>query len=691
MIRRVLIIAAAAALMLSVGLTAQSSLSPEVLLKRAMQLEQVDGDLAGAVRQYQDIVNRFPDRRPIAAQALVRIGGIHERQGHNAEALQTYKRVETDYPDTEPAVAARERIAGLDDSQAKETVIWSGPDVGDVYGISPDGRLLAYLDDDDGVAIRDIAAGTNRVIVRGSETAWAEEIAFSADGTKVAYSWARSGAPRYEVRTADVRDGGNVRVVSTLAEGSLTLYDWSRDGRWIAVDITPPGGNSQYVVINVANGEQRALKTIAGRMTSDRVVFSPDSRFLAYDRPSDDDPTGSDVFLLPIDGSPEIPAATGPDRQFVAGWSPDGRYLLIQMQDGEFSSLVAQPMSNGAPSGLAVTLRRGVAGWATGMTAAGALLFGVNANPMTLYGGSFDTRTGASMAAPSPLVFGERNRQPRFSQDGTRLAFLAGVAPPVPSILSLDSGQRTILPSMLRMIDVYDWSPDDRSFLARGTDFRGRTGIFQIGIDATTGSLTPLLYDSSEERYFTPHWAADGRHFYYTRGRNGSAGIIERDLQAGTERVLLDWSQTRTPDGAAVPPLRYVRVSPDGQHVAGVSARAQGSASASVWVASIADHTSKPLLTAPAIAPASLIWTPDSRAVVIFRPGDTPSDNGALWVVPLDGSSPRKLAIDLPLGQGRGGAALHPDGKRIAFVVGAARSSEIRLLEDFLPAPAGRR
>jgi hypothetical protein len=107
-------------------------------------------------------------------------------------------------------------------------------------------------------------------------------------------------------------------------------------------------------------------------------------------------------------------------------------------------------------------------------------------------------------------------------------------------------------------------------------------------------------------------------------------------------------------------------------------------------VASIADHTSKPLLTAPAIAPRSLIWTPDSRAVVIFRPGDTPSDNGALWVVPLDGSSPRRLAIDLPLGRG-GGAALHPDGQRIAFVVGAARSSEIRLLEDFLPAPAGRR
>jgi Tol biopolymer transport system component len=690
MIRRVLVVAVA--LMLSVGIIAQTSLSPEVLLKRAMQLEQVDGNLAGAVRQYQEIVDRYPDRRAVAAQALVRLGGIHERQGRTAEALKTYQRIEKDYPETEFAADARTRMAGLDDSQARETVIWSGPDVGDVYSISPDGRLLAYLDDDDNVAIRDIASGTNRVIVRGSETASAEEIAFSADGTKVAYSWARSDAPRYEVRTADVRDGGNVRVVSTLTEGSLTLYDWSRDGRWIAVDITPPGGNSQYVVIDVANGQQRALKTIAGHMTSDRVVFSPDSRFLAYDRPSDDDPTGSDVFLLPVDGSPEIPAATGPDRQFVAGWSPDARFLLVQIQDGEFSSLVAQPMSNGAPSGLAMTLRRGVAGWATGMTEAGALLFGVNANPMTLYGGSFDTRTGASTATPSPLVFGERNRQPRFSRDGTRLAFLSGVAPPAPSVLRLDSGLRTTLPSMLRVIETYDWSPDDRSFLARGTDFRGRTGIFQI--DVTTGNLTPLLNDSREERYFTPHWAADGRHFYYTRGRpleNGPERIIERDLQAGTERVLLDWSQTRTADGAPVPPLRYVRVSPDGQHVAGVSARAQGSAGASVWVASIADHTSKPLLTAPAIAPPSLIWTPDSRAVVIFRPGDTPGDNGALWVVPLDGSSPRKLAIDLPLGQGRGGAALHPDGRRIAFVVGAARSSEIRLLEDFLPAPAGRR
>jgi hypothetical protein len=35
-------------------------------------------------------------------------------------------------------------------------------------------------------------------------------------------------------------------------------------------------------------------------------------------------------------------------------------------------------------------------------------------------------------------------------------------------------------------------------------------------------------------------------------------------------------------------------------------------------------------------------------------------------------------------------AAMHPDGKRIALVAGTPRGAEIRLLEDFLPAPAGR-
>jgi hypothetical protein len=43
-----------------------------------------------------------------------------------------------------------------------KTVIWSGAEVGNVQSISPDGRMLAYIDrsQQPGVGIRDLSTGT---------------------------------------------------------------------------------------------------------------------------------------------------------------------------------------------------------------------------------------------------------------------------------------------------------------------------------------------------------------------------------------------------------------------------------------------------------------------------------------------------------------------------------------------------
>ena len=82
-------------------------------------------------------------------------------------------------------------------------------------------------------------------------------------------------------------------------------------------------------------------------------------------------------------------------------------------------------------------------------------------------------------------------------------------------------------------------------------------------------------------------------------------------------------------------------------------------------------------------------------AMVKLSDGTEKAATTARWIVPIDGSSPRRLAIDLPFPSDgpvmHQAAAMHPDGRRIAFVTGTPRPREIRLLEDFLPAPTGRR
>mgnify|MGYP001120984771 FL=1 len=50
-----------------------------------------------ALALYSDYLSRYPDE-PLAAAALMRIGGIHAQQGNVAQARKAYSQLVTDYP-----------------------------------------------------------------------------------------------------------------------------------------------------------------------------------------------------------------------------------------------------------------------------------------------------------------------------------------------------------------------------------------------------------------------------------------------------------------------------------------------------------------------------------------------------------------------------------------------------------------
>ena len=92
---------------------AQTSDSAAVMLETAKSMEVIDGNLAAAIEQYEAIVSRYPDRRPIAAEALLRMGGGYEKLGQ-ARAREVYERLVRDYADqAEPVATARARLAAL--------------------------------------------------------------------------------------------------------------------------------------------------------------------------------------------------------------------------------------------------------------------------------------------------------------------------------------------------------------------------------------------------------------------------------------------------------------------------------------------------------------------------------------------------------------------------------------------------
>jgi Tol biopolymer transport system component len=345
----------------------------------------------------------------------------------------------------------------------------------------------------------------------------------------------------------------------------------------------------------------------------------------------------------------------------------------------------------------------GIDGTPISMTAAGGLLIDVAADPMTVYDIPVNPLTGAALAAPARVMSRVPNSfLPQYSKDGRHMAYLSSagggawqqiVRSPLPilSIQSLETSHTLSFPLKLRQVMSYDWSPDGRTFLARGTDLRGGYGLHLI--DVASGDVTPLAIGTPDEvRYGHPQWTGEGRRLYYTRGQPGVISgppIMERDLDTDQERVFLDWSEVRTADGSPFRPREFV-VSPDRRRVAGWTG--SGFANGTLWIVSLDTKSVVELLRVNGnpnpIVGRALSWTADSRALLVNRPeGPGPDARRSLWLIPIDGSAPVELAIDLPIQNLQ--PAMHPDGRRIAFVSGGANTREIRLLENFLPPRPG--
>ena len=87
--------------------------NPNDLFQKALAKERTDGNLAEAIQLYRQIVQKFPQERPLAAKALVQIGKCYEKLGSD-EARNAYDRVLRDFGDQAAQVEeARARLAAL--------------------------------------------------------------------------------------------------------------------------------------------------------------------------------------------------------------------------------------------------------------------------------------------------------------------------------------------------------------------------------------------------------------------------------------------------------------------------------------------------------------------------------------------------------------------------------------------------
>lgn len=683
---------------IAITLAAAALLTPlwaqnlEIELQRTIQQETVGGDLKAAIEQYRKISAGAGSNRAVAAQALLHMAECYQKLG-DTQTRGIYERVLREYADQKEAAAAARAKLGAD-SPAKNAGIvmrqvWTGPKV-DVYGtISGDGRYLSIVDWSTGdLALHDLKTGEDRRLTANPKgiREHAEWSAISRDGKLVAYSWFMGQLgpdSRYQVRLANLHGNPNPRVLFDNKEIlDISPYDWSPDGKWLAVGVERKDHTAEIALLPAAGGPLRVLKSVDWR-GSGKMFFSPDGAYLAYDLPGSGATSLRDIFVMSVDGSREIPAVIDPNQDLLLGWSPDGGQILFASDRTGTMGLWSLPFRGGKPAGSARLVKPDLGKFETsmGLSASGALYLGITGTSYDIALASVDWNRGV-VTTPSTITASGSvgsNVDANWSPDGRQLAFLSGRGL---TILSVDSGRHRELPLKLSRFNKPRWSPDGRSFLLQGTDLKGRNGFFRA--DSESGDVEMLApAGSGGNPVFggNAEWSRDGKKVYLTQTDAGQDPqstssqfvIFERVLESGKERRLVS---------PPVAGLSYV--SPDGRWIATVGKDPVNNARFAMIIPTEGGE-SRELVRQRGDEQLGVDgWTPDGRSVIVSK---TPTGKATeFWLIPIAGEPATRLAVEL------NGLEIEPrlpfrfdaSGRRVAITVRGSSRSAVNVVENFL-------
>ena len=276
-----------AVLVAATVVAARQSGPAQAMFEAARKMEVVDGDLNGAIKQYQAIVDKYKTDRSVTATALVQMAGCYEKLGQS-DAQKTYERVVREFADqADSAATARMRlasIAGAAPAAGKTAMtvrqVWTG--LGEAKAISRDGRYLAYAGGGVGLSVRDLFSGEDRRLTVPDS----DHFIFSPDGKLIAYQCKKcANGGRDEIRLI-APDGSAPRVLNVSYDGPVLFpIEWAADGKHLLAGATNQNGNRQLVFASVPDGSVRVVMTLeGGALTGGRACPPMDATSLMPSR-----------------------------------------------------------------------------------------------------------------------------------------------------------------------------------------------------------------------------------------------------------------------------------------------------------------------------------------------------------------------------------------------------------------------
>jgi Tol biopolymer transport system component len=565
-----------------------------------------------------------------------------------------------------------------DGSRIRDEQVWTGPNVNTNGTVSPDGRYLSAADPASNLVLHDLITGEDRPLITGSDVRYPSESAIARDGAKIAYAWQDLEKRRSELRVLTF-DAAGVSAPRTLVDDAdirwLVPWDWSPDGKWIAVSLERVDRTTHLCLVSTADGSRAELKPVDWRGPT-RMVFSPDGRSIAYDL-AVADAVERDVFVMDIDERREIPAVVNPSNDVIAGWTPDGTALLFTSDRSGSNGVWAVPVANGAPAGAARLIKPdlGSRAFSIGVTSSGTLVYSRRPSSLNVYVAEVDFETGKVVTPPAEAsdAYLLTNEGAEWSTDGSRLAFLSDRPNNVQALSIVSVGGTEPRREWRPGLDWFNrprWAPDG-SITVQGADLTGRPGIHRI--DMPSGRVSPIVTCGQGVSCIQASWSLNGKQLAYRRITRLEAAVVIRDVNSGLDRELL-----KTGKGIA---LHSVALAPDGTQVSYVQ---HDKKVATLYVHPVSGGPPRVLLRRlwPDTLENVAEWTPDGRHLIVGASTEGRVATMTLWSVPVNGGSPVKIEGLKPR-YGGNTLRIHSDGRRVAFSMGQ-RSQEVWLLKNFL-------
>ena len=692
--RMFILLAVIALAALSITAFAQRDKEAETLFHRGVHFEEVRGELKEAIAIYEEIVKKYPENRPVAANAYYHLGLCYQKLGRT-QAAEAFQKVVEKYPDqAEIVLLAKEKLSLLaraetrgekTDEGLKISLVWQDTGMDSTGEISPDGKYLSCVDwTTSDLAVRDMATGIVRRLTskegapQGSYEAPDHSI-WAPDSRQIAYNWYGSNPEFCELRLIAL-DGSKPRVLYRGDYYKDWVYpdDWSPDGRYIltgffrGTDYSRP--SLEVGLVSVEDGSIQYLEALRG-VEIGLARFSPDGRYILYDHPQKADSESHDISLLALEAKTTIPVIEHPADDKLLGWTPDGRGVVFSSnRTGTWDAWMI-PVADGKPQGASRMIKKELGQVeAMGLTRGGSLYYSTPGFRWDIFSVSIDPDSGRLLDGPQklPLPYEGHNYLPSLSPDGKFVAYVSQRGSYIRNwplgIYSLESGEvrEVRLKGDFRGgFGIRDWMPDGRTILLRGKEMGQGAGLFKV--DLQTGEAALLLRDSlpkneqnlpERDNY---QISRDGRTLYYLdQGPDKFCRVMTYQLGSKDEKEICRLPSYYPNDN------NTLRLSPDG-----------------LWLALLLreEESARALKVFPAVGGEvreihrfdqggrwiiDIAWSPDGRYIYYSKQVDPKKDVGlwGLWRVPASGGSAQNLRITA---HRIDRLNVHPDGRRIFF------------------------